>query len=327
MGAAIAEGGVTHPSSVADRRCPCCFAKWAADLAATPVAVLPCSHAICCPCFHRWHARCMLCRLPVTGEPSPAVGGGRYRPRHDPIPPAVWAFARAAVLQAAGLSALIGRLPLSARESRAVVVTLLVEPRFDTTAAEGRLFELVMAARPPAATGGRRSPADTDAEAARIDALFTTARAPAVAAAADLAAAEAALLRPLAGASARARREAVVAVADLRRRLSAARRAGADALYAAVNAGGAAAGGAGGGGIVLDFHGLTAAEAVGRYRELVQAVLPVVRSVTLVVGRGRHSERGRGVLRGVLEVHIASSPGVRATAVPGNDGRLEVSVE
>lgn len=259
MGAAIAEGGVTHPSSVADRRCPCCFAKWAADLAATPVAVLPCSHAICGPCFHRWHARCMLCRLPVTGEPSPAVGGGRYRPRHDPIPPAVWAFARAAVLQAAGLSALIGRLPLSACESRAVVVTLLVEPRFDTTAAEGRLFELVMAARPPAATGGRRSPADTDAGAARIDALFTTARAPAVAAAADLAAAEAALSRPLAGASAWARREAVVAVADLRRRLSAARRAGADALYAAVNAGGAAAGGAGGGGIVLDFHGLTAA--------------------------------------------------------------------
>lgn len=78
--------------------------------------------------------------------------------------------------------------------------------------------------------------------------------------------------------------------------------------------------------MVLDFHDPLAAEAVGHYRELVERALPTIRSVVLIVGLGRHSKGGRGVLRKVIEGLIAAMPGVRATAVPGNDGRLEVTL-
>ena len=50
----------------------------------------------------------------------------------------------------------------------------------------------------------------------------------------------------------------------------------------------------------IDFHGLSAADAKARFDETVMPVLPVLGQVTIIVGRGKHSQAGVSVLRPVV---------------------------
>ena len=53
--------------------------------------------------------------------------------------------------------------------------------------------------------------------------------------------------------------------------------------------------------IQLDFHGLKVREAKQKVNELVVPVLPVVRSMVLITGRGRHSASGGSALKPAIE--------------------------
>lgn len=57
----------------------------------------------------------------------------------------------------------------------------------------------------------------------------------------------------------------------------------------------------------IDFHGLYIKEAIQRYQEMVLPILPVQKSINLIVGKGWHSKGKRGVLATGLVEHICRS--------------------
>ena len=80
------------------------------------------------------------------------------------------------------------------------------------------------------------------------------------------------------------------------------------------------------GAFVVDFHGLTAAEAKEKTAELVAAFLPVCRTIFIITGRGNHSAKGP-VVKSVVQRLLARGYSDEAECHPveGNPGALRVS--
>ena len=88
---------------------------------------------------------------------------------------------------------------------------------------------------------------------------------------------------------------ATTTLPELRRSLAEAKRQAAAQLFVNMNARRTGADDS-----QIDFHGLSAADAKARFDETVMPVLPVLGQVTIIVGRGKHSQSGTSVLRPVV---------------------------
>ena len=75
----------------------------------------------------------------------------------------------------------------------------------------------------------------------------------------------------------------------------------------------------------VDFHGLHIGEMYSKYNELVEAVLPVLKKVRIITGRGLHSASGESKLNKAIKKKIAQDKNVRWDAVPNNPGAIVVS--
>mmetsp|Transcript_35059 Transcript_35059/g.84824 ORF Transcript_35059/g.84824 Transcript_35059/m.84824 type:complete len:1109 (-) Transcript_35059:1667-4993(-) len=76
--------------------------------------------------------------------------------------------------------------------------------------------------------------------------------------------------------------------------------------------------------ILVDFHGLHVNEMHSKYKELVEAILPVVKKVTVITGRGLHSTGGASKLMIALKKKIEKDKNTRWDSVPRNPGALVV---
>ena len=76
--------------------------------------------------------------------------------------------------------------------------------------------------------------------------------------------------------------------------------------------------------IQVDYHGLHVNEMHSKYEELVEAILPVVKKITIITGRGLHSTGGTGKLMKGLKKKIEKDKNTRWQAVPNNPGALTV---
>ena len=116
-------------------------------------------------------------------------------------------------------------------------------------------------------------------------------------------------------------------VDDLTSTLKAARLNAAQEIFAQMNADGLGMGEDRDtlGECTLDFHGLHAREAERLATELIDCVLPSMRSLVIITGRGSHSTGGRSVLRPVIERLVAArSSTVSLEAVAGNPGAVRL---
>uniref|UniRef100_A0A7S3V5Q9 RING-type domain-containing protein n=1 Tax=Chaetoceros debilis TaxID=122233 RepID=A0A7S3V5Q9_9STRA len=80
-------------------------------------------------------------------------------------------------------------------------------------------------------------------------------------------------------------------------------------------------------GIVLDFHGLHVEEAKNKFDDEVVPILPVIKKIRLIVGRGKHSSAQIARLKPMLQEHIAEHPRhhlMTCRVDPTNDGALFV---
>ena len=75
--------------------------------------------------------------------------------------------------------------------------------------------------------------------------------------------------------------------------------------------------------IMLDFHGLHWKEAKAKFLDIVQPILPVVKVLTIVVGRGNHSHDGDPKLKNSLSNYIRQKhKNIRCTDDGDNEGAL-----
>jgi len=74
--------------------------------------------------------------------------------------------------------------------------------------------------------------------------------------------------------------------------------------------------------LVVDFHSLYVKEALAKFVELVHPVLPVQKRIVVITGRGRHSLKGKSILRDALMAHVDTLPDVTHRPYPGNSGKL-----
>ncbi|KAI8902275.1 hypothetical protein BC833DRAFT_427021 [Globomyces pollinis-pini] len=77
--------------------------------------------------------------------------------------------------------------------------------------------------------------------------------------------------------------------------------------------------------ILFDFHCLTPIDAKKNFREFIAPILPAVKKVVIITGKGLHSESGTSILRQHLKNYILSL-GISCNISPKNAGRLIVSV-
>jgi len=109
--------------------------------------------------------------------------------------------------------------------------------------------------------------------------------------------------------------------------LSAARQNARDKIYETLNSVGnmgAQNQARSGGTIQVDYHGLHVGEMHEKYEALVEAILPVVKRVTIVTGRGRHSSHGNCKLKKALKKKIEKGKRTRWEHDPKNPGVLIV---
>jgi len=79
--------------------------------------------------------------------------------------------------------------------------------------------------------------------------------------------------------------------------------------------------------IEVDFHALHVNEAKDLFDESVVPVLQAVGAITIVVGRGHHSEGGVAKLKPALKKHIDKHPQsrhLRYKEIEGNEGAILV---
>jgi len=77
--------------------------------------------------------------------------------------------------------------------------------------------------------------------------------------------------------------------------------------------------------VQVDFHGLHVGEMHSKYKELIQGILPVVKKVRVITGRGLHSTGGESKLMKALKKKIEQDKDTRWDKVPRNPGAIIVS--
>uniref|UniRef100_A0A7S3AHD1 RING-type domain-containing protein n=1 Tax=Haptolina ericina TaxID=156174 RepID=A0A7S3AHD1_9EUKA len=302
--------------------CSVCFETWEGELRDSFAMVLPCAHTLCAKCLVGWHATC-------TAPRAPSREGTRLPPRQEfacvecrsSIPRrAVQVLLTGVETSVDSFQLLAPRLGCDKAMQSQIVHSLLLHHDFDISAVEGSLWEMLQARE---VSGQAHEPLQSEQK----QAIYDEARRPVRRLEAELADARVrlkALRVDENGSDWCSERETVD---DLTCRLKAARLNAAEEIFAQMNAEGLGMGEdtESLGECTLDFHGLHAKEAERLATELIDCVLPAMRSLVIITGRGSHSAGGHSILRPVIERLVADrSSAVRLEAVDGNRGAVRL---
>jgi len=306
--------------------CSVCLETWEGELRDSFAMVLPCGHTLCAECLVNWHATC-------TAPRPPPRQGTRPPPRQEfacvecrsSIPRrAVQVLLTGVAASVESLQLLAPRLGCDEGMQEQIVHSLLLHHNFDISAVEGSLWEMLQARDIAVVAAQSQEPLQSEQK----QQIYEEARQPVRRLEAEVAEARARLkaLRVDETGDEWCRERATLD--DLMSRLKVARLNAAREIFAQMNADGLGMGTENesvGSECTLDFHGLYAKEAERLATELIDCVLPALRSLVIITGRGLHSAGGRSILRMVIERLLADrSSTVRIEAVDGNPGAIRL---
>ena len=306
--------------------CPSCLEPWT-QLRNEYVVVLGCHHAICAECLAKLQLHAPAAEV-SSGVTEDVVTGSSVETRFQcPLCKQLLAKGTLETLAACVYQAeeplqhLATYLSLAGAEVE-VVTTLVIQRCFNMAAVEGILFEMlerrasatfVQCLEPLQAESKQRIYDEARRRPLELQRELEDARA-------ALAAAPETDLRLGPAAVSPERRAKREQCKELQRLLLDAQRKAASDIFMQLNMGEL-----GMGAHTIDFHGLHADEARLKFDELVTPVLPVLREIVIITGRGVHSAGGVGVLRDVLTTY-APTHGFACEVVEGNSGALRVRV-
>jgi len=116
-------------------------------------------------------------------------------------------------------------------------------------------------------------------------------------------------------------------ISDLERRLDAAKDNAAADIFAQLNAQGLNMGDGGRNEFWQDFHGLHVDEAKAKLTDLIEQVLPAIRTIVIITGRGIHSPNGNAKIQKAVRQLVASRESLEITPVEGNPGALRLNLK
>ena len=76
--------------------------------------------------------------------------------------------------------------------------------------------------------------------------------------------------------------------------------------------------------VEIDFHGLHVNEAKNIAIEYIKPILPVLKKIRIITGRGAHSKNGQGKLNEAIKKFFLEELNIKCKNVFGNEGALDV---
>ncbi|KAJ3040546.1 hypothetical protein HDV00_010726 [Rhizophlyctis rosea] len=305
-----------------DDTCPICQTPWTDLPTQTAAIVASCQHATCAPCLSRFHSECQKAFTTdaIEGEVKTHF---RCAVCREPLPDDILkSMAREAVRDKmiVALEDLVPLLEMGGGNAEALVTTLLLKRSFDVAKIVDLVFNMV-----GLMTASLPSGWDTEQK----QSVYRVARRPVVAVQEEYDAVRWRLAGMFDSREGEYRR-LLERLRVLERDLASVRADAARDIYMQMNAVegmgerfAGAGGKAGGERVYVDLHGLHIAEAVAVLEEFLVPVLPVLKGrVFVVVGRGRHSKGGVGVLKDGVRRFLEGVQGVRVREGVGNEGVL-----
>ncbi|KAJ1413914.1 hypothetical protein B484DRAFT_454976 [Ochromonadaceae sp. CCMP2298] len=304
------EGVLALNAGRADDRCASCIISWG-ELAEsrTLAVVLPCRHAVCLPCLSRqWNV------YSGRGDNESRFHCGHCR---GLLPPALVPNIAAEVLEQhsadSGLASLVQRLSMQQRAQKALLASLLVLENFDFSQVLAKLMDIVGYLgheRPDLSADKKREIIDKARKHERH--LWEQLKQVRTELQVDLDAQSPqgrALRMRFNMLNEQVRAEAARAADDIFRQIN---EVGSMATETQ-------------GCVLFDLHGLKKVEALQKLEEIVLPVLPTLRRIMLITGRGLHSSRAEGQVHSVLKAAVGEylqQRGLAVEPVPGNDGAV-----
>jgi hypothetical protein len=293
--------------------CPCCLGRFRVELENTYTAVLSCNHACCLPCLARLKKAsgreeavvsftCPLCRVSVPDEFL------------EPI-------AAFIITQTMPLQERLVEMHLSEQVRTDVARQLLDRHDFVVADVLGALDSMLV--------DNLQSALDRveDLSPEEKSQIYTEARRPVDALLQQLRN-EQAHIEQLRDQESDEYKDLARRVDELQRyQIPAAHKNARDEIFNSINSAGGMGRESESGVLHIDFHALHVDEAKTKFDEDVMPVLPVVKTVLLIVGRGRNSDGGVAKLKPSIQSHIEQHPQhrkMRWAAVKGNAGALHV---
>ena len=271
--------------TTAEDGCPVCLKEWNTFDSLDLAIVLPCLHAICAPCLSRHRAECRKSFETDLGEFSTSFTCTicRERIRSNILYQAAQTLLAENLVES--LSVLAESLPLPKKiEAGQLVTNILIQNHFDIMKTENALFNLICLSAVPEAS---------DLDHDKKQDIYQTARKPVRSLESDIDL----LTEKLAGMQVGSNRYARVCkqIDDLKTKLHESRLNAAADIYERMNA-------------VqkkesqvdimsIDLHGLHVEEAKSILQDYVLPVLPVLKKVNLITGRGKHSDTNYSTLK------------------------------
>ncbi|KAJ3297920.1 hypothetical protein HK104_011380 [Borealophlyctis nickersoniae] len=295
--------------------CSICQTGWNKFETLTLASVATCGHATCAPCLSQYHTECKKTLETELGDAKTLFRCVNCR---QPFPRNIISNMATTVVQKNVIPSfrlLIDRLGLATGQVQdGVLAALLTQHAFDIPRTSEVLFNMVgLVSHDRTKDHGHDAKQD----------IYLPARAPVRAIEAEYAT----LRKHLAQAFETDSAEWQASLAKLRavsKQLETARLNAARDIFERMNAAGRmGAADEHRGYICVDLHGLHLKEAEEMLEQFVVAVLPVLKSVIVITGRGSHSADGVGVLKEGVRKFVESL-GRRCKNVRGNAGALKV---
>jgi hypothetical protein len=297
--------------------CPICLLPWHIELAHTHVIRLNCHHAICVPCWSRLDAQRTRVFDGQTREVSPVLMCPLCRAPCDALEAS--SLANAVRLASPLLLEAAAQLPLRTDEIAATVNALLVARHFHVDDVKNAVEAMSLGAADAALymhKGGALSSDDKER-------IYQEANRPVKLLYAELRQVSAQLARSF-DMETPVFRDLATRESALRQQLTQARLNARADIFQQMNRSDDTNHTSSGGDFKLDFHALTVADAIALFESDITPVLPVLKSIILITGRGLHSPQGQSVLRQALCDHIEAQDNIIWDNVRRNSGAIRV---
>ena len=292
--------------------CPICLKEWNQFDETGLAIILPCLHAVCAPCLSRFRTECKKSFETDLGEFSTKFTCGicRERIRSNILYQAAQSLLAENLVESFSVLSKALRLPTKIGAHQ-LITPILIQNNFDIAATESALFNLVCLASAP-------DLGELD-HAAKQD-FYDTARRPVQTLQADIDQLTERLSHMSVGSG--KFRKISKQIDELRASLRESRLNAAFDIYERVNSVQSSSDI-----MQIDLHGLHVAEAKSILQDYVLPVLPVLKRVFLITGRGKHSKDGKGALKEAISRFLLEKVelALRCEDQIGNEGALFVA--
>ena len=300
-------------ASVTSDGCPICLKEWDSFHETELAIILPCLHAVCAPCLSRYRAECKKSFETDLGEYSTKFTCAicRERIRSNILYQAAQSILEGNLVESFTVLGKALRLPKKIGANQ-LITPILLQNNFDVVATESALFNLVCLASAP-------EPDEFDHDAKQ--AFYETARRPVNALQADIEQLKEKLSHLQVGSG--KFRKVSKQIDGLKATLRESRLNAAFDIYERVNSVSSSDSDI----MSIDLHGLHVQEAKSILQDYVLPVLPVLKRVFLITGRGMHSKDGRGALKEAISKFLLNDVELplRCEDQIGNEGALFVA--